>query len=157
MISAYVDYQEMRGKPKRYIIRPIVKAENKSGDCSGVISRVSQKQQSDYFSLWKSSSRYCNPWKPRQFFLTITTYSSWLDVSEGMFCCRRGSNSNWMTTRAVEEKGKNEVVQWQCNFMISFGQLRQAGVLSNLYARIQIWKLKQSTVYFLVGEFYLSD
>lgn len=61
MISAYVDYQEMRGKPKRYIIRPIVKAENKSGDCSGVISRVGQKQQSDYFSLWKSSSRYCNP------------------------------------------------------------------------------------------------
>lgn len=56
-------------------------AENKSGDCSGVISRVGQKQQSDYFSLWKSSRRYCNPWKPRQFFgQSRHTAADWTSV-----------------------------------------------------------------------------
>lgn len=90
-------------------------AENKSGDCSGVISRVGQKQQSDYFSLWKSSSRYCNPWKPRQFFLTITTYSSWLDVSEEIFCCRRGSNSNWIAPSIGDDAGSGgKGEKWSC-------------------------------------------
>lgn len=88
-------------------------AENKSGDCSGVISRVSQKQVITS-PCGKVAADIVIPEK-RDGFLTITTYSSWLDVSEEIFCCRRGSNSNWIAPSIGDDAGSGgKGGKWSC-------------------------------------------